>query len=89
MAVPDAMFTVAIVAFYAGMGMVKLWPSLTPAELVAVGNAWTAKMRVIVGSNMRSIICFTMIPQLVELTLTHLIILSVATCDTESYMGSL
>ena len=67
------MFACAIVAFYAGLGMTELWSSLISAELVAVVNAWTAKMRVITGSKMKTIICITRSPWLVVLTLTHFI----------------
>ena len=38
------------------MGVAELQPSLIPAELVAIGNARTAKMMIIMGSRMRTII---------------------------------
>ena len=70
--VPDAMLTFTIVAFYVGKGTAELWPSLIPADLVAVGTTWTAEMGVIAGSKMRPIIHFTRYPWLVALTLTYL-----------------
>ena len=73
MAIPDVMLAFAIVAFYVGMGMAELWYPLIPADLVAVGTMWTTKLGVIVGSKMRTSICFTRHPWLVVLTLTHLI----------------
>ena len=72
-AVPASMFTFAVVAFFAGMGTAELWPSLIPAELVAIGIMWTATMGDIAEPKTRTIICFTRHPWLMVLTLPHLI----------------
>ena len=46
---------------------------MTPVELMAIGIAWGAKMRIIMGAEMRTIIHFTRSPWLGVLTMTHLI----------------
>ena len=72
-AISDAVFAFTIVAFKTVLGVIELVPSLNLAKLMAVGNAWGAKMRIIAGSKERTIINFTRHPWFGVLTLTHLV----------------